>query len=1612
MFSNARPVPSKAALKVLYQLAYISSGTAVGVATLCAEERRRRTLVVQKIADNAKRIRQSPQHVRNRRRRSADESREKHAISAGEEVLGAAFELEERAVRAAELPSAVENGYEQVAQQAGRTRRRLRGSSKRHPRENVEDRNNSVASCTSEDAPNEQSMGSATQASIVRSVHVPSQARSMDPGLAPQGIIRKIRFGLDHLKTRSDGREDRQRPIRPPRLHTLEAFQRSSRVSPPSIDHTYEAAKDVMWEVEKFFVSAARVGAAGVDQHWKHMASSLLHLSAMCGMRLEVKQLMKWLAKFDALSPELILMICGSCRRFLQRPRAPMHSVLLLYRSLFKMPIFAKQVDALRVRAQLAVVEGIASFSGGIVDKKQISMAYIELCDSELLVRELTTRHETLCAHRDHQLAHNLVFSVLESTTVSNESRAQYEELVDQCIKSSINGGKLACSVQLWLKGYAFFHNTEDGNSRFGRRLSHVATLARRTRSIDLLEPICRRLAETQDRQYAVLDFINEDCKVSLAMACIAMEAPPMALLEKLYSGLTQPRKEEVLFAQADAQLKEMWQSTRSLPAVFAAYENFRKARAHLIDEQVWAGSVGAPEMALIEICNLAGQPDRGLQILSSAQITRLESADSFSLAALTLATKNSWEAFATLISTAADSQLSIADDRVATNRLDHAVMKHGQRHSAAETWEFISGLVARVRFVPTAATARTMLRKLASEMTPDEPSPILDWLHYMQSFGVESVLDADTVTTMFRSHYREVRTPHTLLMHFSRRLYRAVPYLQAGSLRGIVKEAIAYDMRELDTKYQQAVQLAAEINLQRVTENSEIIPLPIGRTQLQTRAGIQKYRSSQKEQMSGVRENPLPSADAKHDLHDVHPASEGNVRWEPNDIPLGSRQGALVEAESPDLMAEISDDAAIEPFERVIQDYYAAEDDAAMELSPRRKETARTTRDALSADRETVAPATAGVAQSTLGQPQVHRRESENSKQDIGRLPTRIGAFSGKQEIGYSGHGSSVSARKQVSNMVLEYSAKRFVEVLDLYEKSLGPTGRPSSPLALSVAVQARIRLDNGAIDGAKQIMLAAQDAGFNASCASAPILIREMRMMRREDKRDLAKLRDRVMEYYLANARNGWPVSHYVGVSAANLLIDNHEPALGIDLLNFVCRDRWGSHDPPDIVTMTVFLKGFKALKHLKGIIWVVRKVLGEKMRITRNFLHRLRTSPKAFERFPHLPRSQRKSVDPMTLRRLKTVRVLCIHQRMVQRNNARRLGFKFVAVLRLAARYQQASSDEERQYLVQLEHEYYKRRSGEGSTILNKQVTQMYTACRARSRCRRIARASFRKEWLRTRFGERQKTTAVFQSLRARQYRQFKKANPAIPGGRPVSLKQYLALLRSNNGKLPKDLSGKPSSKAAYTPLLHDDTTDGLQQQQRPHVEPFALPETREESKASFTSPLREHLGDMLVEQHESGLTKTSENSRLAYTPPQHEGATIGPQEQRDGFAEPMSTKAESKTAHTPLLHDGPQDNPPEQHVEFTEPVSLREESQRGHVKHLRKIISRHILVQADSSSKALYAPSMHYDVGQKLPEQHAKFTKPRATREESHHEKIEHSQQSTLREKPVLTYVPSD
>lgn len=128
---KSRPVPSKAALRILYQLAYISSGTAVGLGLLCAEERRRRIRILQRIADNANRIRQSPRYYQN----AAGAVQETKSLDPHTDDFDWAIqEMQERIyvkrskldstresylTKGAELPFFVDRGYAQINSDVG-----------------------------------------------------------------------------------------------------------------------------------------------------------------------------------------------------------------------------------------------------------------------------------------------------------------------------------------------------------------------------------------------------------------------------------------------------------------------------------------------------------------------------------------------------------------------------------------------------------------------------------------------------------------------------------------------------------------------------------------------------------------------------------------------------------------------------------------------------------------------------------------------------------------------------------------------------------------------------------------------------------------------------------------------------------------------------------------------------------------------------------------------------------------------------------------------------------------------------------------------------------------------------------------------------------------------------------------------------------------------------------------------------------------------------------------------------------------------------------------------------------------------------------------------------
>lgn len=104
---------------MLRQLAYISSGTACGAAAVIAEERRRQTSLVSKIAENSRRLKQHPryQHAQAAHRRLADDASQSTATFNPDDACISDDDLVPQAetFRSNLLPSEVERGYAKLS---------------------------------------------------------------------------------------------------------------------------------------------------------------------------------------------------------------------------------------------------------------------------------------------------------------------------------------------------------------------------------------------------------------------------------------------------------------------------------------------------------------------------------------------------------------------------------------------------------------------------------------------------------------------------------------------------------------------------------------------------------------------------------------------------------------------------------------------------------------------------------------------------------------------------------------------------------------------------------------------------------------------------------------------------------------------------------------------------------------------------------------------------------------------------------------------------------------------------------------------------------------------------------------------------------------------------------------------------------------------------------------------------------------------------------------------------------------------------------------------------------------------------------------------------------
>jgi hypothetical protein len=790
--SPTRPrAPSAATLRVLYQLAYISSGTAVGIGALCAEERRRRTQIVQRIADNAKRIRSSPRYAHGAAAAAVREQdpqdnfgwsgneSESGPIRPADVTKAKARKLENyEGAKMPELPSVVEEEYGRLIK-GNRTANRKRSGVIRPIFVEEHGNREAVAKPESEET-------SWEWISYKRQYRAPTSRKTQ---LTPTSRKKQL-FHATRANTEfSDPHEDYDAIARAFGTHHLWAGERNAEQDIP--------LKTLARDVDLFFEK--------VDPDWtphisteraNSIADGLLHLSLDIGSVKQTRSLLLWKIAVNLLSTEDILRVATSFRGIaesLELEATMQFFVDLLATSTYqKAPSDVKCEINLRLHAEVLKMETLHGFtqlheqlpesiavvvppntgrntvaellerecrrliqSGHLpsavklwcITMKSRKYVYNFKFDTELLDVVLAARHLSLCAQmlriQDPGLLRPFGPSIMDKDKYRQERNHQKDAFIKACFEERAVG-----VLQ------SLLDNRSAGGLRFTDRLSHQSYVY-----------LCRCFADTNARFEMFKHYYS---KLPLELrASIA----------------------DISIADATFALKADWKATRNLDLVRERYEHALTGIAVRTD-----ADTRPLKLAMIEIALSANQPVEAIQSLSILNESGTDGSIA-TLTALALAKQENWLAFGRLFETLKHDRPTWNWTPTMKRAYNNALHLFSHSHTAQQLSDFVSMSINELKFRPNLSTWEVLLSSLVSKKA-------VTLLKYWMALSLTSEnklnWNVEIAATLMKTWYFNFRQSHVLVIWLCRNLVRAAPSLQGNALLDVVRETIGYDLRTL----------------------------------------------------------------------------------------------------------------------------------------------------------------------------------------------------------------------------------------------------------------------------------------------------------------------------------------------------------------------------------------------------------------------------------------------------------------------------------------------------------------------------------------------------------------------------------------------------------------------------------------------------------------------------------------------------------------------------------------------------------------------------------------------------------------------------------------------
>ena len=840
MFSNKkRPVPSPRALRALYQLAYICSGTAVGLATLCAEEQRRRIQIVQKIVDNGRAIRQSPRYrqniavardtgddivaasgggsaaerrVRRRRRRSkgsgySDEDtvegpdsssvvRKGHATARRPHHDNAPPRKREGA---ADIKPGTQVGYNGVSRRIPS----FKSSTVRHVPAPVTSRIATRRRRNPQNAEHSKALrraqgsaGTSHTTFTLRRWRVVAKASARD--LKSNGDVPQNQTFVTRPAWRAESAV----------LTDQDPDLFGTRMYDPSI-------AEISQDVDLFF----RSETANPDVPYWHdrrvsIAEELLSLALRKGSLGDIRSLSRWKSRNQFFSETDVRNICASCADLTNQ--CDQRDLLKLYIDIFNEESFCQLDPRTKVELGLGVLVNALEWNIDLEPSAILDRLFndsLHQVDDNIIAQVLDEKCKELIAGGRCSLAVKLSITFADFSSHG----VLYTSIVDGLFDTALRDNQLLDCASL---------------IRWKAKHFDVAALQQQCDSLIkagadqkahglLLKLFCNR----QGPPFTMSAISKAVSHTSIATLAVVCSTDPSLGLEYrvFYRRLPKSMRPVVDERSAVMSLDAVWRTTRNLAAIEDLLSKVNARLLRSCDHE----ALRRVDEKVLEIYIAANKLDRALAIMARMQRTTEADTATMCLCALLFARKGAWELFNRLVETMKASK-SFRFDGQTTRIFNKVIRTYLRQHSVEETWNFATMAINDLGLVPTRFTTEVILEELvgkkAMELVPK-------WLRFVEGLGYKFEFDAAAATLLLRRYYVDHRPSHIILMWLCRRAIYDSPSLAGEDVVGLIKQAIGYDLRRFFGKHSYWQREHAQMRLERLEEGKDNPLLPGYRT-------------------------------------------------------------------------------------------------------------------------------------------------------------------------------------------------------------------------------------------------------------------------------------------------------------------------------------------------------------------------------------------------------------------------------------------------------------------------------------------------------------------------------------------------------------------------------------------------------------------------------------------------------------------------------------------------------------------------------------------------------------------------------------------------------------